>query len=99
VQIQHEKQIYDGSHHINTWDRNDHCNVHWYISVQEKDISHKLSTWVHQKSWDNTVNIVTGFRLDGRGVGVRVLVGPRPAVGLTQLHIQWVLRALFLGIK
>jgi hypothetical protein len=42
---------------------------------------------------DSSVGIATGYRLDGRGVGVRVPVGP------TQPPIQWVLGALSPGVK
>jgi hypothetical protein len=50
-------------------------------------------------SRDSAVGIATGYGLDDRGVGVRVLVGPkgfllsmsyRPALWPTQPLIQWV---------
>jgi hypothetical protein len=34
-------------------------------------------------SGDSSVGIATGYRLDDRGVGVRVSVGSRPALGPT----------------
>jgi hypothetical protein len=47
-------------------------------------------------SRDSVVGIATGYRLDDRGVGVRVPVGSRifsmssrPALGSTQHPIQW----------
>jgi hypothetical protein len=58
------------------------------------------------RGWDRAVGIATGYGLDGRGFGVRVLVGSRifsassrPARGSTQLPIQWVQGALSLGVK
>jgi hypothetical protein len=52
---------------------------------------------IYKGSQDSVVGIATGYRLDDRGLGVRVLVGSRifsmssrPAVGSTQSHIQWV---------
>jgi hypothetical protein len=46
---------------------------------------------------DSSVGIVTGYRLDDRGVGVPVLVGSRSALGSTQPPIQWVPGALSPG--
>jgi hypothetical protein len=49
------------------------------------------------RSQDSAVGITTGYGLDDRGVGVRVLVGAIIfskssgwALGVTQLSIQWV---------
>jgi hypothetical protein len=59
-------------------------------------------------SQDSIVGIVTGYRLDDRGVGVRVPVGSRIfssstssrlALGSTQPPIQWVTGAVSPGIK
>jgi hypothetical protein len=33
--------------------------------------------WDKTESWDSVVCIATGYRLDDRGVGFRVLVGPK----------------------
>jgi hypothetical protein len=51
-----------------------------------------------RSSRDSAVGIATGYGLDDRGVGVRVLLGQdfhfsmasRPALGPTQPPIQWV---------
>jgi hypothetical protein len=55
---------------------------------------------------NSAVGIATGYELDDRGVGVRVPVGSRifstssrPALGPTQPPIQWILWALFPGVK
>jgi hypothetical protein len=57
---------------------------------------------------DRAVGIVTGYWLDGQGVGVLSPCGvknfhfsmsSRPAVGSTQLTIQWVPGALSPGVK
>jgi hypothetical protein len=42
------------------------------------------------KSRGGVVGIATGYGLDDRGVGVRVHVVHRPALGPTQPPIQWV---------
>jgi hypothetical protein len=39
---------------------------------------------------DSVVGIATGYGLDDRGIGVRVPVGSRLALGSTQPPIQWV---------
>jgi hypothetical protein len=56
-------------------------------------------------SRDSSVGIATGYRLDDRGVGVRVPVlsrifsTSRPALGHTQSPIQWVSASLSPGVK
>jgi hypothetical protein len=44
------------------------------------------------ESRGSSVGVVTGYGLDGRGVGVRVLLSTlcRPVLGPTQPHIQWI---------
>jgi hypothetical protein len=57
-------------------------------------------------SWDSIVGIVTSYGVDDRQIGVQVLVGKnflfsmlsRPALGSTQLPIQWVPVALAQGV-
>jgi hypothetical protein len=59
------------------------------------------------RSRNSAVGIATGYGLDDREVGVRVPVetrfllsrASRPALGSTQLLIQWVPRSLSAGIK
>jgi hypothetical protein len=41
--------------------------------VKYRFIMHSIGH--HLESWDSSVSIATGYRLDNRGVGVRVLVG------------------------
>jgi hypothetical protein len=55
---------------------------------------------------DSVVGIATGYGLDGRGVGVRVLVGSRifstscrPALGSIQPRVQGTPGALSRGVK
>jgi hypothetical protein len=55
---------------------------------------------------DSVVGIATGYRLDDRGVGVRIPVGLRiffksfkPTLRFTQLPIQWVPGVLSPGLK
>jgi hypothetical protein len=57
-------------------------------------------------SRNSIVGRATDYGLDDRGVGVRVPIGSRifstssrPALGPTQLPIQWVLGALSPGVK
>jgi hypothetical protein len=57
-------------------------------------------------SFNNAVGIATGYGLDDRGIGVRVLVGSRifskssrQALGSTEPPIQWVPGTLSLGVK
>jgi hypothetical protein len=73
--------------------------MYTYISSNYHIISH---FW----SWDSTVGIVTGYRLDEGGVRVQVLVGSiilstssRPILGPTQPPIQWALGALLPDVK
>jgi hypothetical protein len=61
---------------------------------------------IKMRSQDSVVDIVTGYGLDDRGVGVRVLVGSRmfstlsrPALGSTQPCVQCVPGDLSPGVK
>jgi hypothetical protein len=49
-------------------------------------------------SWNSAVDIATGYGLNDRGVGVRVPVGSRPALGPTH-PIPWVPGALSSVVK
>jgi hypothetical protein len=60
------------------------------------------------ESRDSTVGTETGYGLDDRGVGVRVLVegknflpstSPRPSLGPTEPPIKWVLWVLYPGVN
>jgi hypothetical protein len=63
---------------------------------------------ITHRSRDSIVSVATGYGLDDRVFGVRVLVGsrifssprlPGPALGPTQLSIQWVQEALSPRVK
>jgi hypothetical protein len=67
-----------------------------------------LLMYHRHRSRNSVVDISTGYGLDGRGVGVRVLGSvknypfsrsSRPTLGSTQPPIQWVPRALSTGVK
>jgi hypothetical protein len=51
------------------------------------------------QSQNSVVGIATSYGLDDRGVGVRVPVGSRPALGPTKSPIQWIPGALSPWVK
>jgi hypothetical protein len=60
----------------------------------------KLRTTLTRWSWDSVVDTSTGYGLDGRGVGVRVLfTSSKLALGSTQPPIQWLSGLFPRGLK